>query len=230
MTNKTADLYSKGNMNDEKWKHIVRSKLISDGVLPLIGRVDENFLESFLAPLEYLTTTEDENIKSVNLIINSPGGDATWIGRAMHLIANSHRPVIAYIDQACSAAFMISMSCHLRFCYPTSILMHHLAYTEVGGSGKELMLQASMADAIDDTCAQVLFDRTDITKEILSKHKDNNWWITPTEALKLGVVHELMPFQYALSEVSYTSMQGKQVLVPQSKPEQKPKRKRKTCC
>lgn len=222
-----VDQEANSDITDEGWNRAVRNKLIKDGILPLIGPIEDGFLESFLAPLEYLTTTEDENIKAVNLIINSAGGDASWIGRAVYLISQSRRPVVAYIDEACSAAFMIAMACHIRFCYPTSILMHHRCYTEVGGSGKELSLQAHMVDALDEACDKVLYTRTLITKEILDKHRENNWWITPKEALKLKVVHEILHFDYCLNEVDFHTKNGELITINQIPPEPKAKAKAK---
>lgn len=224
----TVELDLNNDNVGDNWNRAVRNRMIASGTVPLVGDIDDSFLESFLAPLEYLVDSDDDNIKSITLIINSGGGDASWLGRAMRTIARSRRPIIAYIDEACSAAFMIAMACHIRFCYPTSIMMHHKSYTEVGGSGKELILQASMVDALDDACTKLLFDRTDITREILEEHRDNNWWITPEYALKLGVVHEILDFNYTLSEVTFQNDRQEEVRVVQTRPTPvKSKRKRK---
>jgi ATP-dependent Clp protease, protease subunit len=180
----------------------IYNKLAERNTVSIHGVIDDTFIEKFLLPMEDLVSTEDKNVEHINLWINSPGGDTSWLGKALHLIITSPKPIIAYVDQACSAAFYIAIACHFRFCYPISYFMHHATAfdTSVYGNSKEMDLHSKLLKHTDSVGQDLILKRTNITRTMLKEHEQNTWYMTPEEAKELGVVHDVLPFEYHLVE------------------------------
>lgn len=170
-----------------------RRQYMGKGVLQ-IQDVNENFYDTVVHPFKELV--EDNNVSTIQLVINSNGGLTTLAGQLCSWIRSSPKPVIAEIITAISAGFVIATQCHFRICYPASMMMHHEAWMSAYGNKDEISRMMPILESADDYVDKIVEERTKITKEIVDKHRGRDWWITPDEALKLGVVDVIFDDNY----------------------------------
>jgi ATP-dependent Clp protease, protease subunit len=197
-----------GNKTQVSKERIARSMatMEDEGVLRM-GAIDDDFLETFLVPLQELI--QNDRVDTVKLFINSPGGDATWIGRAVSIIMQSPKPIIAVVDCAMSAAFVIACACHVRYCYPESFMMHHLTWTGMAGNHEELKSHAEGLRSVDEAVEEMLIKNTRITRKLLDEQRLLDWFITPKEAAELGIVHQVIQHKYAVKPAELPKIKGK---------------------
>jgi ATP-dependent protease ClpP protease subunit len=190
-----------GNKAQAQKERIARSiSTMEDAGVIRLGPIDDDFLETFLVPLQEMI--QNDRIDNIKLFINSTGGDASWIGRAVATIMQSPKPIIAVIDCAMSAAFIIACACHVRYCYPESFMMHHLTWTGMTGNHKELESHAGRLKCVDEACEEMLVKNLD-EKRLL------DWFITPKEAAELGIVHEVIQHKYNVKPAELPKIKGK---------------------
>lgn len=185
-----------------------RRQYMSRGVLQ-IQDVDENFYDTVVHPFKELV--EDNNVNTIQLVINSNGGLTTLAGQLCSWIRSSPKPVIAEIITAISAGFVIATQCHFRICYPASMMMHHEAWMSAYGNKDEISRMMPILESADDYVDKIVEERTKITKEIVNKHRGRDWWITPEEALRLGVVDTIFNDNYQIDPAEVVSAFTKRV-------------------
>lgn len=162
-----------------------------------IQEIDEGFYDNVVWP--FIRMIRDQNIQQVRLVINTPGGNIAPMVQLIGLIRKSPKPVIAEIIQACSAGFMIAINCHYRMAYSGSELMYHQAWSGAVGNTEQIKRQTKYLEYCDTEFERMLLERTKISTEMLKEHRGHDWVMTPSEALKLGVIDEVVDTDYTIS-------------------------------
>jgi ATP-dependent Clp protease protease subunit len=132
------------------------------------------------------------DIKSLNIYINSPGGDA-FAGQAIHSILKRHPAAkTVYIDGlAASIASVIAMVGDRIVMPKNALLMIHKAWVYVLGNADELRKIAEACDKVDLAILATYMEKTGRSEEeILPMMKDETWF-TAEEALDAGFVDVL---------------------------------------
>jgi ATP-dependent Clp protease protease subunit len=133
--------------------------------------------------------------KPIRIIIDSYGGEVyTYLG-LIGVIDNSKTPIHTIVTgSAMSAAFTIAICGHKRFCHNYSTFMYHQSWDIIGGPVKSLMENIEELKRLEDLDKEIILKRTKIKegriKEIFEKKID--WFISPKEAVKLGLVDEII--------------------------------------
>ena len=139
------------------------------------------------------TLKQAANVSTINVRINSPGGDV-FAGFAIYnLLANSGKKITVDVDGiAASAASVIAMAGTVRRMAATSQMMIHEGYSGNGGTEAELRKKADLLRKINDQISNVYASATRQPVASIKKMMSDETWMDPEQALKLGFATEIV--------------------------------------
>ncbi len=124
---------------------------------------------------------------SINVHINSYGGDVAEGLAIYNTLKNSSKKVTTYCDGfACSAASVIFMAGDERIMNEASLLMIHNAWTCASGDANEFRKRANILDKITNGSVKAYMEKVNISEEALKNLMDEETWITAREATEWG--------------------------------------------
>jgi len=143
---------------------------------------------------------EDSKLKKyerpiIELLINTDGGDLYSCNALIGAITSSKTPVHTIcIGHAMSAGFEILISGHKRFAHQMDWLMYHQLSHGVKNTLKQMEWVVEEDKRIQKVAEDFIVSRTKITKQQLKEYNDKNkdWLMDSKEALKLGVIDEII--------------------------------------
>ena len=137
----------------------------------------------------YNIINELKNIStdSVNVHINSMGGDVSEGMAIYNTLKNSGKKVTTYCDGfACSAASVVFMAGSERVMSKESLLMIHNAWMVTSGNADQLRKDADDLEKISETMSNAYLEGTNISKDELKTLLANETWISANEAKDYG--------------------------------------------
>lgn len=169
------------------------SRLLKDRIILLNDAIDTQLATSIVAQLLVL---EAENSEApITIYINSPGGSITD-GLAIYDVMNKIKcPVITVcVGMAASmAAFLLSCGSRgKRYCLPNSTVMIHQPIGGVQGQAAEIKIVATRILNLYDKLAEIMSKNSFIDKETMKEALDRDNYLTPEEALKMGLVDKII--------------------------------------
>lgn len=135
------------------------------------------------------------NPKPIMLYIDSYGG---WVYQCMGLlgIMKASKVEVYTIVTGCamSCGFLISISGHKRFGYPKSTYLYHQVSGGAIGTVKEMEEGVIETKRLQMMIEDITLENTKITEKKLEKiyKTKKDWFIDSQEALKLGVIDEII--------------------------------------
>jgi ATP-dependent protease ClpP protease subunit len=131
-------------------------------------------------------------IDTLNLRVNSPGGDV-FEGLAIYnTIARHPAHVIADIDgMALSIASIIIMAADEINMADNAMLMIHDPFTVAAGTADDFREKADLMDQVKGNLVKVYADRTKNTEAEISDWMSEETWMTAKEAKSLGFAHNV---------------------------------------
>lgn len=133
--------------------------------------------------------------KPIKLFIDSYGGNAYQCFGLISIMESSKTEIHTYVTgTAMSSGFMVAICGHKRFCYKLSTPMYHQVSTGVWGTLKEVEEDIKETKRLQKKIEEIVMSKTKITKEQLEKiyKRKRDWYITPKQALTLGIVDEII--------------------------------------
>jgi ATP-dependent Clp protease protease subunit len=138
----------------------------------------------------------EENRDPIQLILNSPGGDVYDGIGIIDAIEGSITPVHLYVHgQAQSMGFAIATCGHYRYVSKRATFMYHEIGWETGREKlqyheQEVKEGKRLWQVYDD----IITSNTEITQKTLDgiRKQQREWYITAEQALKLGIVDEIL--------------------------------------
>lgn len=162
-TGDSADLYIFGDITSWPW--------------------DEKDKDAYSIVKELTGITAD----SINVHINSYGGDVAEGLAIYNTLKNSNKKVTTYCDGfACSAASVIFMAGDERIINEASLLMIHNAWTLASGNANDFRKRADDLDKITQASINAYMRHVSISEEELKALMDQETWITAEEAVIWG--------------------------------------------
>ena len=136
-----------------------------------------------------------KNCSSIELHLNSYGGDAT-VGLLIHnLLRAENKKITCVIDGiAASAAFTIAMGCDEVQVYPGSILMcHEVKSLLIGYYGnRELQEQINGNTAYNKSAAAMYAQKSGMTEQQCLNLMSKTTWLTGQQAIDLGFANTML--------------------------------------
>ena len=135
------------------------------------------------------------DVKTINLHINSPGGDVFEGVAIYNMLKRSKADINVYIDGlAASIASVIAMAGNTIIMPENSMLMIHNPWTIAQGNSKELRKIADdmdkMSESIKTSYLSKSNDKLDL--DTLNQLMDEETWLTAKEATEYGLADEVL--------------------------------------
>ncbi len=145
-------------------------------------------------------TEQEEVVKDyvrypIMVYLNSGGGLLDEAFSLISAIESSQTPVFTCALGRCwSAAFFILLSGHQKFCQKYSSLMYHQGSAGINDTFGRVIEYAKYWESCQEMVENYVAKNTKIKKKKLQEifmHK-TDWYVTPKEALELGIVTEII--------------------------------------
>ena len=171
-TTDTADLFLYGSIRQSYWWDDEGSCISANGV--------RKSLESLKG-------------KSINIHINSPGGDVFESIAICNLLKQHDGDINIYVDaMAGSGASLIATAGTKVYMFANSMQMIHNAWTIASGNAAELRKVADDLDKIDSAVKASYMGRFVGTEEELTKLLADESYLTAAECLAFGLCTEII--------------------------------------
>ncbi len=146
------------------------------------------------------------NVDTLNIHINSCGGDVFEGIAIYNLIKNYNAEKNVYIDGiAASIASVIAMAGDNIYMSNTSILMIHNCYTWTSGNSQELRKVADDMDKIMQALRNAYLSKVKITEDRLKELLDAETYLTADECLEMGFCSEIIEYNEEEESLSASS-------------------------
>ena len=172
---------------DRKNRLILIDYDIDDGLLHEVGR-------------QILEYNREDKGKSVNertpivILINLGGGclDSTYATIA--IMETSKTPIVTVnMNCAYSAAGLILMAGHKRYCMPRSqVLIHSGSAQGIGGNFEDIQESTKSYKKMVEEMREFIVSKTKIDKALMKKFQARDWYLDTSQQTELGVVDEVL--------------------------------------
>lgn len=174
----------------------METRLLADRKIFVEGEINAETACEFVKKVMYLNTESSE--KSIQVLINSPGGEIN-AGMLMYdVIQSSKAPIrIFCIGRAYSmGALLFACGNHGRYMLTNSELMIHepLISSRIGGSASSVK---SISDSLMETrrkMNRILAKHTGKTDEEIEAATHFDHYLTPEESIEFGLCDEIIDF------------------------------------
>jgi len=133
--------------------------------------------------------------KPIEILIDSYGGDVYNCLGLIGVMKKSETPVHTIANGAAmSCGFVILIHGHRRFAYEYATPMYHQVSSGVWGTVQDIEEDYKETKRLQTIWEKMTIEKTKITKEKLKEilSKKHDWYMTSKEALKFGVVDEIL--------------------------------------
>lgn len=172
----------------------IYSRLLRDRIIFLSTPIDDHVASVVVAQLLFLDAEDSE--KDIFLYINSPGGFVS-AGFGIYDTIQYIKPDVATIciGQASSmGAFLLAGGKKgKRSALPNARIMIHQPLGGVEGQASDIKIQADEILFLKQTINEILADNTNKTLKQIEKDTDRNFFMSPAEAIKYGIIDKILP-------------------------------------
>ena len=177
-------------------------KLFEERIIFLGVQIDDASADDVMAQLLCLESMDPD--RDIQIYINSPGGSYT----AMTAIYDTMRFVKPDIHTVClgqaasaAAVLLAAGSPGKRFALPHSRILIHQPYTEGGGQGSDIEIQANEILRMRAEMEGILALHTGRDIETVRKDIERDKILTADDALAYGLVDQVIPSRKASAAV-----------------------------
>ena len=171
----------------------IYSRLVKDRIIFLGTEIDDYVANAVVAQLLFLETQDPG--KEISLWINSPGGVITSglaIYDTMNFITSPVKTVC--IGQACSmGSFLLSAGAKgKRVSLPNSTIMIHQPSGGAGGQATDILITSNEIQRLKKLLTEKYVEHTGQDFDKLLDMMERDKFLTPEEALELGLIDEII--------------------------------------
>ena len=163
----------------------------------LDSEIDENNFDLVQAVVRWNQDDKDipvEERKPIKIFFHSPGGSLDVGEILTSIIKLSRTPVYGIaLGMVASAASVVYLGCHKRYALPNAYFILHRGSCEgIGGNYNEI--QAAMEDYKLQIARMEKFyiENTTYPEEVIKSKIQTDWYIHCEEAMKFGIVTDLV--------------------------------------
>ena len=171
----------------------IYSRLLKDRIVFIGTPIDDNVSNLIIAQLLFLQMEDPD--KDINVYINSPGGYVTS-GLAVYDTMQFVKPdVNTYcMGQASSmsALLLAGGAKGKRYALPNARIMIHQPWGGAQGAASDISIQAKEILRLRERINKLLVDHTGQPLEKVEKDTDRDYFMTSEEALKYGLIDEVI--------------------------------------
>jgi len=171
----------------------IYSRLLKERIVFLGGPIDDPLANTIIAQLLFLEHQDPK--KDILLYINSPGGSVT----STLAIYDTIQYVKCDVSSLClgmaasgAAVILAAGKKGKRFALPNAEILLHQVMGEAGGQATEIEIAAKQILRVKRQLNQILAKHTGQPISKIAKETDRDFWLTPEEAKKYGIVDEII--------------------------------------
>jgi ATP-dependent Clp protease protease subunit len=172
----------------------IYSRLLRDRIIFLSTPIDDHVASVVVAQLLFLDAEDPE--KDIYLYINSPGGYVS-AGLGIYDTMQYIKPDVATIciGQASSmGAFLLAGGTKgKRSALPNARIMIHQPLGGAEGQASDIKIQADEILYLKHAINKILADNTKKTLKQIETDTDRNYFMSPEEAIKYGIIDKILP-------------------------------------
>jgi ATP-dependent Clp protease protease subunit len=169
------------------------SRLLKERIIFMVGQVEDQMANLIVAQLLFLEAENSE--KDISIYINSPGGVVT-AGMSIYDTMQFIKPDISTIcmGQAASMGSLIltAGTKGKRFSLPSSRIMIHQLSGGYQGQASDIDIHAQEALKLKEKLNTVMAKHTGQTVETIEKDTDRDNFFSADEAVKYGLIDEVL--------------------------------------
>ena len=173
--------------------HNPYTKLFEERIIFLGVQIDDASADDVMAQLLTLESLDPE--RDISIYINSPGGSYTAM-TAIYDTMQFVKPEIQTVclGQAASAAAVLlaAGTAGKRFALPHARILIHQPYTEGGGQGSDIEIQANEILRMRTEMEGIFAKHTGRTTEQISKDIERDKILTADMAVEYGIVDQVI--------------------------------------
>ena len=178
--------------------HNPYTKLFEERIIFLGVQIDDASADDVMAQLLCLESMDPD--RDISIYINSPGGSYTAM-TAIYDTMQFVRPDITTVclGQAASAAAVLlaAGSAGKRYALPHARVLIHQPYTEGGGQGTDIEIQANELLRMRNEMEGILSKHTGRDPEQIQKDIERDKILSATAAVEYGIVDSVIPSRKA---------------------------------
>ena len=179
------------------------SKLFEERIIFLGVQIDDASADDVMAQLLCLESMDPD--RDISIYINSPGGSYTAM-TAIYDTMQFVKPDITTVclGQAASAAAVLlaSGSPGKRYALPHARVLIHQPYTEGGGQGTDIEIQANELLRMRNEMESILSHHTGRATDLIQKDIERDKILTALDAVEYGIVDSVIPSRKASAPAS----------------------------
>ncbi len=179
------------------------SKLFEERIIFLGVQIDDASADDVMAQLLCLESMDPD--RDISIYINSPGGSYT----AMTAIYDTMQFVKPHITTVClgqaasaAAVLLAAGSPGKRFALPHARVLIHQPYTEGGGQGTDIEIQANELLRMRTEMEGILAHHTGRSVELIQKDIERDKILTALDSVEYGIVDSVIPSRKAALKAS----------------------------
>lgn len=170
----------------------VYSRLLMDRIIFVNGEVESNMSNILTAQLLWLDQQSD---KQINLYINSPGGSVIDGLQILDTTKIINAPISTTCLGMAASMGAVILSCGekgQRFALPHSRVMIHQVSSACRGSYSDMKIEFEQTERCKKDVYNILAENLGKTYDEIEVLCDRNNWFIGEEAVKLGIVDEIV--------------------------------------
>lgn len=172
---------------NQKSRIIYLDYIIDEDFIQLVGnQIIEYNIEDKGKPVE--------ERKPIVILINSGGGNLETCFAVVGIIEQSKTPVITVnLSSAHSAAGLILLAGHKRYCMPRSqMLIHKGSASGISGNFDEIADSMKSYKKIVDDMINLICDKSKIERKDITKNCKPDWFLSTEQMLSFGAVDKVL--------------------------------------
>ena len=158
----------------------------------IFGEIDDKMAQATCRRLLALAADSDAPI---TVLISSPGGHVES-GDAIHDMINFVRAPVTTVGTgwvaSAGAHIFLAPPKERRLCLPNTRFMIHQPAGGAGGQASDIAIQAKEILRTRERIARVVAKQTGKSFEDVSADMERDYWMSPDEALKYGLIDEVI--------------------------------------
>lgn len=171
----------------------IYSRLLKDRVIFLGGPINDLVANSIIAQLLFLESQDKE--KDIKLYINSPGGSVTSgmaIYDTMFYVKPNVQTICIGIAASMGATLLAAGAKGKRFSLPNAEILLHQVMGGAEGQATDVKIHAEHILETKEKLNKILAAHTGQPLEKIEKDSDRDYFMTPKEALKYGIIDKII--------------------------------------
>ena len=178
----------------------IYSRLLEERIIFIGGPITDELANIVIAELLYLENEDNE--KDISIYINSPGG----LVHATLAVYDTLRYVRPDISTVCvglaasgAAVLLAGGKRGKRYALPNAKIMIHQPLSEISGQATDIKIHADEILKLKKKLNEILAKETKRPMSQVEKDTERDFFMTSTEALKYGLIDEIIEAKKAKS-------------------------------